>query len=182
MTKKQREMGLGSYKFVDLAQARQKALEKKIDLPFATRTLSLVGFQSGRRKEIFVSLFRFVIVSLGCLLWLFAPSNADTRQNIKIQSYLNALGYNVGKLDGIIGKNTTKQLIKALKENGHKFDGQADTNEMQILKKIAINKNIELKERLIGISPENLTQIMDEQTAKLFVPNDRNIKVIQSSI
>ena len=29
VTKKQREMGLGSYKFVDLAQARQKALENK---------------------------------------------------------------------------------------------------------------------------------------------------------
>ena len=133
-----------------------------------------MGFQSGRREEIFVSLFRFVIVSLGCLFWFFAPSNADTKQNIKIQSYLNALGYNVGKLDGIIGKNTTKQLIKALKENGHKFDGQADTNEIQILKKIAINKNIELKERLIGISRDNLKQIMDAQTLKLFVPSDRN--------
>ena len=77
-------------------------------------------------------------------------------------------------MDGIIGKNTTKQLIKALKENGHKFDGQADTNEMQILKKIAINKNIELKERLIGISRNNLKQIMDAQTLKLFVPSDRN--------
>ena len=29
VTKKQREMRLGSYKFVDLAQARQKVLEKK---------------------------------------------------------------------------------------------------------------------------------------------------------
>ena len=133
-----------------------------------------MGFQTGRRKEIFLRLFRFVIVSLGCLFWLFAPSNADTMQNIKIQSYLNALGYNVGKLDGIIGKNTTNQLIKALKENGHEFDGQVDTNEMQILKKIAINKNIELKERLIGISRNNLKQIMDTQTLELFVPSDRN--------
>ena len=30
VTKKQREMGLGSYKFVDLAEAQQKALEKKL--------------------------------------------------------------------------------------------------------------------------------------------------------
>ena len=29
VTKKQREMGLGSYKFVDLAMARQKALKNK---------------------------------------------------------------------------------------------------------------------------------------------------------
>ena len=69
---------------------------------------------------------------------------------------------------------TTNQMIKALKENGHKFAGQVDTNEMQILKKIAINKNIELKERLIGISRNNLKQIMDAQTLKLFVPSDRN--------
>ena len=30
VTKKQREMGLGSYKFIDLAEAQQKALEKKL--------------------------------------------------------------------------------------------------------------------------------------------------------
>ena len=111
-----------------------------------------MGFQSGRRKKIFLSLFRFVIVTLGCLFWLFAPSNADTKQNIKIQSYLNALGYNVGKLDGIIGKNTTKQLIKALEENGYKFDGKSDCNEDQIIIEIANAKNINLNDRLVSLT------------------------------
>ena len=121
-----------------------------------------------------MKLLRFVIVAL-CYLFLFcSQSYADTNQNIKIQSYLNALGYNVGKTDGIIGKNTRKQLIKALVENGYKFDGQANSNEVQILKKIAKNKNIELNERLIGISRYNLKQIMDTQTSTLFVPSDRN--------
>ena len=79
----------------------------------------------------------FFVVVLSYLFWSFSQSSADTNQNIKIQSYLNALGYNVGKIDGIIGKNTRKQLIKALGENGYKFDGKADSNEVQILRKIA---------------------------------------------
>ena len=117
-----------------------------------------------------MKLLRFVIVVLSYLFLSCSQSHADTNQNIKIQSYLNALGYDVGKTDGIIGKNTRKQLIKALVENGYKFDGQANNNEVQILKKIAKNKNIELNERLIGISGDNLKYIMDTQTSMLFVP------------
>ena len=82
-----------------------------------------------------MSSLRFAIVLVGFLFWFFAPCLAGTKQNIKTQSYLNALGYNVGKIDGIIGKNIRKQLIKALEEKGYKFDGKADSNEVQILKK-----------------------------------------------
>ena len=53
-----------------------------------------------------MKLVRFAIVALSYLFLSFSQSYADTNQNIKIQSYLNALGYNVGKMDGIIGKNT----------------------------------------------------------------------------
>ena len=122
-----------------------------------------------------MKLVRFVIVALSYLFLAFSQSYADTNQNIKIQSYLNALGYNVGKMDGIIGKNTKKQLIKALVENGYKFDGQVNSNEVQILKKIANTKNIDLNNRLIGISDDILKNIMDTQTSMLFVPSDRNI-------
>ena len=121
-----------------------------------------------------MKLVRFVIVALSYLFLSFSQSYADTNQNIKIQSYLNALGYNVGKTDGIIGKNTRKQLIKALVENGYKFDGQANSNEVQILKKIANTKNIDLNNRLIGISGDKLKYIMDTQTSMLFVPSNRN--------
>ncbi len=57
-----------------------------------------------------MSLLRFTIVSLGCLFWFFAPSHTDPKQDIKIQSYLNALGYNIGKMDGIKGKTSRKQF------------------------------------------------------------------------
>ena len=61
-------------------------------------------------------------------------------------------------------KNSRKQLITVLKEHGLEFDGVADSNELQILRKIATDKNIDLTDRLLGISYENLLQIMDEQT------------------
>ena len=64
-----------------------------------------------------LNLLKNIFICLGLLCWSFLSVFADTKQNIKIQSYLNTLGYKVGKVDGIIGKNTKKQLIKALKEN-----------------------------------------------------------------
>ena len=66
-------------------------------------------------------------------------------------------------------------MIKALEENGYVYDGLADSNELIILKQIAKAKDIDLNERFIGLSHENLAQIMDVQTANLFVANDRNI-------
>ena len=122
-----------------------------------------------------LNLLKIIFICLGLLCWSFLSLFADTKQNIKIQSYLNTLGYTVGKVDGIIGKNTKKQLINALEEHGFVYDGLADGNEIIILKQIAKAKNISLNERLIGISRENLAQIMDLQTANLFVANDRNI-------
>ena len=116
-----------------------------------------------------------IFIFLGLLYWSFLTVFADTKQNIKIQSYLNDLGYKVGKADGIVGKNTKKNLINALEENGYVYDGLADSNELIILKQIAKAKDIDLNERFIGLSHENLAQIMDVQTANLFVANDRNI-------
>ena len=125
-----------------------------------------------------MQLIKYLFIFAVCLFWPFFVGYADIKQNIKIQSYLNALGYNVGQIDGIIGKNSRKQLITVLKEHGLEFDGVADSNELQILRKIATDKNIDLTDRLLGISYENLLQIMDEQTAKLFVPNSRNINKV----
>ena len=123
-------------------------------------------------------LIKYFFICAVCLFWPFFVGYADIQQNIKIQSYLNALGYNVGQIDGIIGKNSRKQLITVLKEHGLEFDGVADSNELQILRKIATDKNIDLTERRLGISYDNLLQIMDKQTAKLFVPNGRNINKV----
>ena len=113
-----------------------------------------------------------VTIFLGYLFLLVFPGYSDTKQLIQIQSYLNALGYNVGHVDGIIGTNSRKKLIKALEENGYKFDGRADGNEALILERIAKDKNVHLRERLSSTSYKNLLQIMDEQTAELFVPSN----------
>jgi len=62
-----------------------------------------------------VQLIKYFFIFAVCLFWPFFVSYADIQQNTKIQSYLNALGYNVGQIDGIIGKNSRKQLITVLK-------------------------------------------------------------------
>ena len=105
------------------------------------------------KKELFsVQLIKYFFIFALCLFWPFFIGYADIKQNIKIQSYLHALGYNVGQADGIVGKNSRKQLISVLKEHGLEFDGVVDRNELQILKKVATNKNIDLTKRLLGIS------------------------------
>ena len=74
-----------------------------------------------------MQLIKYFFIFAVCLFCSFFVGYADIQQNIKIQSYLNALGYNVGQIDGIIGKNSRKQLISVLKENGLEFDGVADS-------------------------------------------------------
>ena len=70
------------------------------------------------KRSFSVQLIKYFFIFAVCLFWPFFVSYADIQQNIKIQSYLNALGYNVGQIDGIIGKNSRKQLITVLKEHG----------------------------------------------------------------
>jgi len=84
------------------------------------------------------------------------------------------LGFDVGAIDGIVGKNTTAQLNNALTDNGYAFDGAVDDEEIKILKVIAKKKHVKLPERMIGVTRKNLEQIMDEKTARLFVASDRN--------
>ena len=94
---------------------------------------------------------------------------------MQVQRYLNALGYDVGAIDGIVGKNTKAQLNKALADNGYAFDSVVDEEEIKILKVIAKKKRVKLPERMIGVTRKNLEQITDKKTARLFVASDRNI-------
>ena len=110
-----------------------------------------------------------------CMTIWPAIVSADTATNMQVQRYLNALGYDVGVIDGIVGKNTKAQLNKALVDSGYAFDGAVDDEEINILKAIAKKKRIKLPERKIGVTRKNLEQIMDKKTARLFVASDRNI-------
>ena len=102
--------------------------------------------------------------------------SADIATNMQVQRYLNALGYDVGAIDGIVGKNTKAQLNNALTDNGYAFDGAVDDEEIKILKVIAKKKRVKLPERMIGVTRKNLEQIMDKKTARLFVENENNIE------
>ena len=113
-----------------------------------------------------MQLIKYTFICALCLLWPFFVGYADIKQNIKIQSYLNALGYDVGQIDGIIGKNSRKQLISVLKEHGLEFDSVADSNELQILRKIATDKNIDLTERSLGINFEKLLKKIKNNNPK----------------
>lgn len=117
-----------------------------------------------------------IILLLLCVAIWPALVSAEVATNMQIQRYLNALGYNVGAIDGIVGKNTKIQLDNALTENGYTFDGTVDNEEIKILKVIAKRKRVKLPERMIGVTRQNLEQIMDEKTARLFVENENNIE------
>ena len=95
-------------------------------------------------------------------------AHANTDKYAEIQKYLNALGYNVGAVDGIIGKNSKRQLNQALADYGYLFDGNADETELTILRKIAQENSVVVSNRMFGATRLNLEKIMDEQTANLF--------------
>lgn len=116
---------------------------------------------------------KVIVLILALVVWP-AVVTADRALNMQLQRFLNALGYDVGAVDGIVGKNTKAQLNNALSEYGYTFDGSVDDDEIKILKSIARKKGIQLSERMIGITRRHLEQIMDKQRAQLFVPSNRN--------
>ena len=118
---------------------------------------------------------RIIVLILGMVIWP-AVVTADTALNMQLQRFLNALGYDVGAVDGIVGKNTKAQLNNAFSENGYTFDGSVDDDEIKILKSIAQKKRIKLPERMFGVTRKHLEQIMDKKTARLFVENENNIR------
>ena len=109
-------------------------------------------------------------------LFMAIAAHADTDKYAEIQKYLNALGYNVGAVDGIIGKNSKRQLNQALADYGYLFDGNADETELTILRKIAQQNGVVVLNRMFGATRLNLEKIMDEQTANLFQASDVNTK------
>ena len=119
---------------------------------------------------------RLKFINLLILIFISTPALADSEINKTIQKYLNALGYNVGPVDGILGKNSKKQLLVAISDHGYTYDGNPDKSEIEILKEIAKKRRVKLPSRMIGINRKNLEQIMDRKTASFFAPVARNIK------
>lgn len=82
------------------------------------------------------------------LIMLVATSVTAETPEQKFQKHLNAMGYNAGTADGIIGKNTISAYQKFLKRNNISFDGVIDANDFVILQKfyekqtaLIVNKN-----------------------------------------
>ena len=69
------------------------------------------------------------------LIMLVATSVTAETPEQKFQKHLNAMGYNAGTADGIIGKNTISAYQKFLKRNNISFDGVIDANDFVILQK-----------------------------------------------
>ena len=84
---------------------------------------------------------KVIVLILALVVWP-AVVTADRALNMQLQRFLNALGYDVGAVDGIVGKNTKAQLNNALSEYGYTFDGSVDDDEIKILKSIARKKGI----------------------------------------
>jgi hypothetical protein len=106
------------------ARIRAMSDAAKLDIKTAKKTLLLT-----------------VIATL-TFLFMAITAHANTDKSVEIQKYLNALGYNVGAIDGIIGATSKRQLNQALADNGYLFDGNADEEELIILQKIAKQNNV----------------------------------------
>jgi len=70
-------------------------------------------------------LFRSLGLLTSVLMFFASPAMAGFEtKSYKAQSLLNALGYNVGSIDGFWGKNTKAALVAYLEKMGSTFEGE----------------------------------------------------------
>ena len=94
-----------------------------------------------------------VIVLISLMISPFASAN----QVKEMQEALNKAGYNVGKPDGMMGRNTRKVLLKYQRAHGLKPTGKPDQQTMNKLKRISPLKTIMEKGRA-ALKKENYTE------------------------
>ena len=62
-----------------------------------------------------------------------AANNAQRAQNRQVQASLNYFGYNVGTVDGVIGRNTRAGISRFQTDMGFPVDGRMDNHERDFL-------------------------------------------------
>lgn len=80
------------------------------------------------------------ILTTVLLISVGSTSFSEDNRNFQIQEYLNYLGYNVGAVDGIIGKRTKSQLNKFLQDYGFSAEGNNLDEQFRALQKILETK------------------------------------------
>lgn len=81
-----------------------------------------------------VTSLKIRVLSLVFLLSFFGPYSVSASSYVKsAQAILNQLGYSSGAADGIAGKNTFKAIRSFYADQGKKFDGKIDANEVRDL-------------------------------------------------
>ncbi len=81
-----------------------------------------------------VTSLKIRVLPLVFLLLFFGPYSVSASSYVKsAQAILNQLGYNSGSADGIAGKNTFKAIRAFYADQGKKFDGKIDANEVRDL-------------------------------------------------
>lgn len=95
--------------------------------------------------------FFLKVLTIVFLISLGSTSLGDENRNLQIQKQLNYLGYNIGAVDGIIGKRTKSQLNKILKDHGFSTE---DKNLEE--KYLELQKIFEAQDKLVSsILPKN---------------------------
>lgn len=77
-----------------------------------------------QETNVMFSYFRrlFCVVLIVCLSFCFLPAGAETTDIAVLQERMLSLGYEIGKADGVLGKNTSSAILLAqtlLAENGY---------------------------------------------------------------
>ena len=73
-------------------------------------------------------MIRFAISIL--FSFLISVSAASAKDPVEIQRLLKQLGYNIGIVDGVIGRKSLAALENFYANKGQKFDGAVSENEL----------------------------------------------------
>lgn len=72
---------------------------------------------------------------------------ADKIKNKQIQTYLNEMGYSVGEIDGVIGRNTKSKISSLFDDFGLRFNGDVNERVYEIIEKIYLGDPIPLDQK-----------------------------------
>ena len=121
-------------------------------------------------KEKVISL-KMRVLTLVFLLAFFGPYAVSASDYVRAaQAILNQLGYSSGAADGIAGKNTFKAIGAFYADQGKKFDGKIDYNEVRDLwEKFTLKKR---GKKFIANSQYHLETLSKKDESRLSLVNE----------
>ena len=88
----------------------------------------------------------------------YAAERRELQVKLETQEALLGLGYDIGEIDGVIGRNTRKAIRDFQSSQGVKANGQPSESLVQLMRKVGQQKGLIRDDRSASAAPPGVTQ------------------------